>query len=167
MIGDFETSKSFNIREREYRCLWPVIKIAYKLITTMHGVSSVVETERNVLQMPVTNQQGSIQKIFPLKLMIKAVCIRFSNLVILFLRKFALQCVSACFETRVPWFFESNKRRQSYPCNRLWRPIELWDVEAPTFSRQSAQKWRWDCQPYAPVALCPQEDSWYSFLYFC
>jgi hypothetical protein len=27
MIGSFQTSKSFNIREREYGCLWPVIKI--------------------------------------------------------------------------------------------------------------------------------------------
>jgi len=33
--------------------------------------------------MAVTNQQGSIKKNFPLKLKIKAVCIRFSNLVIL------------------------------------------------------------------------------------
>jgi hypothetical protein len=29
----------------------------------------------------------------------------------------------------------------------------LWDVEAPTFSRQSPQIWRWDCQPYAPATL--------------
>jgi len=33
--------------------------------------------------MSVTNQQGNIKKIFPLKLKIKAVCNRFSNLVIL------------------------------------------------------------------------------------
>jgi hypothetical protein len=32
MIGNFQTSKSFNIREREYRCLWQVIKIACKSI---------------------------------------------------------------------------------------------------------------------------------------
>jgi hypothetical protein len=25
------------------------------------------------------------------------------------------------------------------------------DVEAPTFSRQSAHRWRWGCQPYAPA----------------
>jgi hypothetical protein len=31
--------------------------------------------------------------------------------------------------------------RKSYPCNRPWRPIGLWDVEAPTFSRQSAHRW--------------------------
>jgi len=47
MIGNFQTSISFNIREREYRCLWPVIKIACKPITTMGGVSSVLKTERN------------------------------------------------------------------------------------------------------------------------
>jgi hypothetical protein len=27
----------------------------------------------------------------------------------------------------------------------------------PTFSRQSAHKWRWGCQPYAPAALYPQK----------
>jgi hypothetical protein len=47
--------------------------------------------------------------------------------------------------------------------NRPWRPIGFWDVEAPTFSRQSAHRWRW-CQAYALAALYPQEDSWYSFL---
>jgi hypothetical protein len=25
-------------------------------------------------------------------------------------------------------------------------------VEAPTFSRQSAHRWRWNCQPYAPAS---------------
>jgi hypothetical protein len=40
-----------------------------------------------------------------------------------------------------------------YPCNRPWRPRGLWDVEAPTFSRQSAHIWRWGCQPHAPAAL--------------
>jgi hypothetical protein len=49
-------------------------------------------------------------------------------------------------------------------CNRPWRPIAVWDVEAPTFSRQSAHRWRWGCQPYAPAALYLQEDSWYSVL---
>jgi hypothetical protein len=41
----------------------------------------------------------------------------------------------------------------SYPCNRPWRPIGLWDVEVPTFSRQSAHRWRRGCQPYAPAGL--------------
>jgi hypothetical protein len=42
-----------------------------------------------------------------------------------------------------------------YPCNRPWSPIGLWDIEAPTFSRKSAHRWPWSCQPYAPAALYP------------
>jgi hypothetical protein len=38
------------------------------------------------------------------------------------------------------------------PCNRPWSPIGLRDVEAPTFSRQSAHRWRWGSQPYVPAA---------------
>jgi hypothetical protein len=49
------------------------------------------------------------------------------------------------------------------PWNRPWRPIGLWDVEGPTVSRQSNHWWRWG-QPYAPAALYPRKDSWYSFL---
>jgi hypothetical protein len=45
--------------------------------------------------------------------------------------------------------------RPSYPCNRPWRSIRLWEVEAPTFSRQSAHRRQWGCQPYASAALCP------------
>jgi hypothetical protein len=33
-------------------------------------------------------------------------------------------------------------RQVNGKCNRPWRPIGLWDVEAPTFSRQSAHRWR-------------------------
>jgi hypothetical protein len=53
----------------------------------------------------------------------------------------------------------------SYPYNRLWRPIGLGDVETPTFSRQSARRWRWGFHSltYQPP-FTPQEDSWYSFL---
>jgi hypothetical protein len=61
-------------------------------------------------------------------------------------------------------FFAVVAGKASYPCNRPWRPIDLWEVEPPTFSRQSAHRWRSDCQPYAPVTLHTQEDSWYSFL---
>jgi hypothetical protein len=32
---------------------------------------------------------------------------------------------------------------------------ESYYVETPTFSRQSAHRWRWECQPYAPAALYP------------
>jgi hypothetical protein len=56
------------------------------------------------------------------------------------------------------------KKGKAYPCNRPWRPIGLWYVEAPTFSRQSAHRWRWGSQLYASAALYPQEYSWYSFL---
>jgi hypothetical protein len=73
-----------------------------------------------------------------------------------------------------PWFGRRNSARcrgdsyrkikKNYTCNRPWRPIGLWDVEAPTFSRQSAHRWRWGCQPHAPATLYSQEDSWYSFL---
>jgi hypothetical protein len=54
------------------------------------------------------------------------------------------------------------EKQVKHLCNR--RPIGLWDVEAPTFSRQSAHRWRWGCRAYAPASLYPQEDSWYSFL---
>jgi hypothetical protein len=40
-----------------------------------------------------------------------------------------------------------------YPCNRLWRPIRLLDVEDPTFSRQLDHRWRLGCQPYTPAVL--------------
>jgi hypothetical protein len=52
----------------------------------------------------------------------------------------------------------------SYPCNRLWRPKGMWDVEALTFSRQSAHRWRWGRQPFALAVLYPQEYPGYSFL---
>jgi hypothetical protein len=31
--------------------------------------------------------------------------------------------------------FNNKEKTWSYPCNRPWRPIGLWEVEAPTFSR--------------------------------
>jgi hypothetical protein len=40
---------------------------------------------------------------------------------------------------------EMIKKRLSYPCNRPWRHIGLWNVEAPTFSRKPAHRWRWGC----------------------
>jgi hypothetical protein len=56
------------------------------------------------------------------------------------------------------------KRRSTCPCERPWRPIWLWDVEAPTCPKKWAHRLRWGSQPYAPAVLYPQEDSWYSFL---
>jgi hypothetical protein len=49
------------------------------------------------------------------------------------------------------------QQSQSYPCYRLSRPIILWDVGGPLFSRHSVQRWWWGCQPYAPAALYPPE----------
>jgi hypothetical protein len=34
-----------------------------------------------------------------------------------------------------------------YPCNWSLRPLGLWDIEAPTYSRQSAHRWQWVYQP--------------------
>jgi hypothetical protein len=31
------------------------------------------------------------------------------------------------------WIKVKAKIKSSYPCNRPWRPIVLWDVEAPIF----------------------------------
>jgi hypothetical protein len=49
---------------------------------------------------------------------------------------------------------------------RPWRPLGLREVEDPTIFRQSAHRGGrgQGCQPYAPAALYPQEDFWYSFL---
>jgi hypothetical protein len=47
------------------------------------------------------------------------------------------------------------KERKRYPCYRPWRPIGLREVEAPTFLRQTANRWRKCCQPYAPATLYP------------
>jgi hypothetical protein len=44
----------------------------------------------------------------------------------------------------------------SYPCNR---PVKAHKVVrrrgSNIFSKQSAHRWRWGCQPYAPAALYP------------
>jgi hypothetical protein len=36
------------------------------------------------------------------------------------------------------------------PHNRPCGSVRLWDIEAHTFSKHSAHRWRWGCQPYAP-----------------
>jgi hypothetical protein len=58
-----------------------------------------------------------------------------------------------------------SKKNESSPCDRPWRPIELCDVEAPTFLNhrlsdggQVVSLTRWP-----PFIL--QEDSSYSFLF--
>jgi hypothetical protein len=40
-----------------------------------------------------------------------------------------------------------------------WRPIGLWDVEDPTFSRQAADRWQLDCQSYTTATLYSQKDN--------
>jgi hypothetical protein len=60
-------------------------------------------------------------------------------------------------------FLHKVKGKDIHPCYRPWRPTGLRDVEAPTLLRQTANRWRQGCQPYAPAALYPQV-SWYSFL---
>jgi hypothetical protein len=47
-----------------------------------------------------------------------------------------------------------------YPTYKPWKPTKLWDVQAPTFSRHSTQRWRWRCQPYRPAALYPEYRIW-------
>jgi hypothetical protein len=47
----------------------------------------------------------------------------------------------------------STKKKESYPSKRPWRTIGLWEGEAPAFYRQSAHRWQWSCQPYAPATL--------------
>ena len=59
MIRKFRTSKFFNIRDREYRCLWPVIKSGCKSITTMGGVSSVLKTEWNSICVANVSDQST------------------------------------------------------------------------------------------------------------
>jgi hypothetical protein len=43
--------------------------------------------------------------------------------------------------------------KKSFPYNKPWRPIELWDVEAPIFCRRPAHRWQYVCQSNAPAAL--------------
>jgi hypothetical protein len=53
-----------------------------------------------------------------------------------------------CLSSAVSWL-----KNVSYPCNRSWRPVGLWDIKASAFSRQLAHRWWWGCQPYAPATL--------------
>jgi hypothetical protein len=56
-------------------------------------------------------------------------------------------------------------KRSSYPCNTPWKPIGLWDVEAPHFlDIRLTDGAEVVCLPRWPAALYPLEDSWYSFL---
>ena len=109
MIGNFQTSKSFNIQEREYRSLWPVIKIECKPITKVCGVSSVLKTEWNNTCVANVSDKSArkYKENFPLILKNKAICTRFSDLVILntVSSKFRFAVCKCWFWNRVPWFF--------------------------------------------------------------
>jgi hypothetical protein len=48
------------------------------------------------------------------------------------------------------------KRKYKYSLKQIMRPIGLWEVEAPKFSRQSTLWWKWGCQLYVPSALYPE-----------
>jgi hypothetical protein len=47
---------------------------------------------------------------------------------------------------------------KSYPYNRPWTPIGLWDIEAPTFSLDNRLT---DGGKVVTLPPPPQEDSWY------
>jgi hypothetical protein len=54
---------------------------------------------------------------------------------------------------------------KSYSCNRLWKPIGMWDVEAPTFclDNRLTDGGKGVSHTRRPP-FTPQEYSWYSFL---
>jgi hypothetical protein len=71
------------------------------------------------------------------------------------------------FQAKKRWYFylsagtvspnlHSSLSGLRYPCYRPWRPLGLREVEAPKLLRQTANRWRQGCQPYAPAALYPQ-----------
>jgi hypothetical protein len=52
------------------------------------------------------------------------------------------------------------RHRESYLFSRPWSSIQLGDVEAFTFARKSANRWRCGCQPCTSAAFSPKEDIW-------
>jgi hypothetical protein len=51
---------------------------------------------------------------------------------------------------------EQSVSKFNQTCNRSWRPIGLW-YQGSTFSKQSAHRLQWGCQPYAlDVPLAPE-----------
>jgi hypothetical protein len=51
------------------------------------------------------------------------------------------------------YIYKSKNKGEIIPVNRPWRPIGLWDIDTLTVSRESAHRWWWGCQPYAPTVL--------------
>jgi hypothetical protein len=60
--------------------------------------------------------------------------------------------------------------KYSYPLNRLWRPVGLFDVKDLTLSSPSDHRWQWGGQPHTLAALYSPEvffvclSLWYSFM---
>jgi hypothetical protein len=51
-------------------------------------------------------------------------------------------CSSTYSPVRTSQEAHSVSIKYSYPSNRHWRPIGLWDVKDPTLSKESAHRWR-------------------------
>jgi hypothetical protein len=58
----------------------------------------------------------------------------------------------------------SIKNSKAIPVTGRGGPYVCEKSRLTLFYRESAHRSRWGCQPYAPAAFYPQEDSWYSFL---
>jgi hypothetical protein len=63
------------------------------------------------------------------------------------------------FETEGIW--EQGKSVKLYICNKPWKPVGLWDVEVPTFSRISSHKWRYFLSLTRRPPFTTREDLWY------
>jgi hypothetical protein len=53
------------------------------------------------------------------------------------------------------WPMHVKGKGKAIPVTGRGGPIGLWDIEAPTFSRILAHRWRWGRQPYTPAAFSP------------
>jgi hypothetical protein len=74
-----------------------------------------------------------------------------------FFLRFIFQVLSVdCTRQNSHWI----KVKQRYP---PWRPIELREVKAPTLLRQTVNRWRQGCQPYARPHFSPKFRSYQFF----
>jgi hypothetical protein len=69
---------------------------------------------------------------------------------------------SESFPLNQPYYLKN--KGKAVPVTGRGGPYGCETSRLQIFSRQSAHRWRWGCQPYAPATLYPQEDSWYSLL---
>jgi hypothetical protein len=58
------------------------------------------------------------------------------------------------------------KKVKDIPVTGRGGPLGLREVETPTLLRQTANRWRQGCQPYAPAALYPHVSFFLSFFFF-